>query len=154
MLPDRSEYPELTSREDFRERKKLAALAFSDRLKQALKEAGSLSLKPRVVQKAFNAQFSGRPVGTYAVRKWLRGESIPTQEKIRALAQWLGVSANWLRFGAEPAAATAAVKPCEQDMVRNYLSLPSEYQELARRMILILLEKSRRRTGEERNSRL
>lgn len=27
------------------------------------------------------------------------GESIPTQEKIRVLAKWLGVPADWLRFG-------------------------------------------------------
>jgi transcriptional regulator with XRE-family HTH domain len=29
----------------------------------------------------------------------LQGEAIPTQEKLRALAQWLGVPADWLRFG-------------------------------------------------------
>ncbi len=35
----------------------------------------------------------------HAARKWLQGESIPTQEKLRALASWLGVPADWLRFG-------------------------------------------------------
>ena len=35
----------------------------------------------------------------HAARKWLQGESIPTQEKLRALAGWLDVPADWLRFG-------------------------------------------------------
>ena len=29
------------------------------------------------------------------------GESIPTQEKLRVLARWLSVRADWLRFGGE-----------------------------------------------------
>ncbi|MFM7522905.1 MAG: hypothetical protein ACKO4M_01855, partial [Betaproteobacteria bacterium] len=39
------------------------------------------------------------PVTVHAARKWLQGESIPTQEKLRALASWLDVPADWLRFG-------------------------------------------------------
>jgi len=35
----------------------------------------------------------------HAARKWLQGESIPTQEKLRALPTWLDVPADWLRFG-------------------------------------------------------
>ena len=40
-----------------------------------------------------------------ACRKWLLGETIPTQERVVALAGWLDVSASWLRYGAasEPA---------------------------------------------------
>jgi transcriptional regulator with XRE-family HTH domain len=38
-------------------------------------------------------------VTVHAARKWLQGESIPTQEKLRALAGWLDVPADWLRFG-------------------------------------------------------
>ena len=35
----------------------------------------------------------------HAARKWIVGEAIPTQEKLRALASWLVVPAEWLRFG-------------------------------------------------------
>lgn len=34
-----------------------------------------------------------------AARKWLKGEAIPTQDKIHILARWIGVSPQWLRFG-------------------------------------------------------
>ena len=44
-------------------------------------------------------RFNGHPVTVHAARKWLQGESIPTQEKLRALAAWLDVPADWLRFG-------------------------------------------------------
>lgn len=35
-----------------------------------------------------------------AVQKWLTGKAYPTSDKIETLADWLGVSAHWLRFGA------------------------------------------------------
>jgi hypothetical protein len=47
----------------------------------------------------FNLRYDGSPVTVHAARKWLLGAAIPTQGKLRALAQWLGVSAEWLRFG-------------------------------------------------------
>lgn len=37
---------------------------------------------------------------SHAARKWLMAESIPAQAKLKTLAEWLGVSAEWLRFGA------------------------------------------------------
>ena len=39
------------------------------------------------------------PVTTHAARKWLMGEAMPTQDRIQLLAEWLNVSASWLRFG-------------------------------------------------------
>lgn len=54
---------------------------------------------PTRIAREFNLRYHGNPITSQAVRKWLAGESIPSQEKIRFLALWLNVSAQWLRFG-------------------------------------------------------
>jgi transcriptional regulator with XRE-family HTH domain len=72
---------------------------FSERLQQALRSANYSPDSPTQLAREFNIRFPGRPITVHAARKWLVGEAIPTQEKLRTLAQWLGVPAEWLRFG-------------------------------------------------------
>src|SRR3954471_16953373 len=72
---------------------------FSERLQQALRNADYSPDSPTQLAREFNIRFTGRPITVHAARKWLVGEAIPTQEKLRTLAQWLGVQAEWLRFG-------------------------------------------------------
>jgi transcriptional regulator with XRE-family HTH domain len=72
---------------------------FSGRLQQALRDADYSPDSPTQLAREFNIRFPGRPITVHAARKWLVGEAIPTQEKLRTLAQWLGVPAEWLRFG-------------------------------------------------------
>jgi transcriptional regulator with XRE-family HTH domain len=72
---------------------------FSKRLQQALRNADYSPESPTLLAREFNVRFAGNPITVHAARKWLQGEAIPTQEKLRALAQWLGVPADWLRFG-------------------------------------------------------
>ena len=71
---------------------------FSERLKRALLNAHYYPNSPTKLAREFNLRFDGKPVTIHAVRKWLIGESIPTQDKIRCLATWLCVSSSWLRF--------------------------------------------------------
>jgi hypothetical protein len=73
--------------------------AFSNRLIQELKRIGQPISSPTQVARAFNKNFSGQPVRAQTVRKWLLSEGMPTQPKLIALAAWLGVSAQWLRYG-------------------------------------------------------
>jgi len=54
---------------------------------------------PSYLAREFNLRYHGDPVTAQAVRKWLTGTALPSQDKIRALAHWLDVSAHWLRFG-------------------------------------------------------
>jgi transcriptional regulator with XRE-family HTH domain len=72
---------------------------FSKRLQQSLRNADYSPESPTLLAREFNVRFAGNPITVHAARKWLQGEAIPTQEKLRALAQWLGVPAEWLRFG-------------------------------------------------------
>jgi transcriptional regulator with XRE-family HTH domain len=71
---------------------------FSMRLRETLRRA-SCSESATHLAREFNSRFAGDPVSVHAARKWLMGEAIPTQEKLRLLSQWFGVSAEWLRFG-------------------------------------------------------
>ena len=77
--------------------------AFSERLCSALVRAGC-SLSPTVFAQEFNLRTDCLAISTHAARKWLRGEAIPTQDKLVVLSRWLILSPQWLRFGEGPAA--------------------------------------------------
>src|SRR6476619_4237714 len=79
---------------------------FSGRLQLALRNADYSPDSPTPLAREFNIRFAGRPITVHAARQWLVGEAIPTQEKLRTLAQWLGVPAEWLRFGGAEAIST------------------------------------------------
>lgn len=73
--------------------------AFAKRLKESLRKAEVDPRSSTRVAREFNLRYPGEPITTQAVRKWLEAESLPSQDKLRALAQWLEVPAQWLRFG-------------------------------------------------------
>jgi hypothetical protein len=59
-----------------------------------------------VLARNFNMRYPWQPITVHAARKWLLGEAIPTQDKMRVIAEWLSVSVMWLRYGeGEEAAA-------------------------------------------------
>jgi hypothetical protein len=78
----------------FKERKE-----FAERLQAALRQAKQPADSPTALARGFNSRFPGSAITVHAARKWLMAESIPTQDKLRTLAQWLQVPAEWLRFG-------------------------------------------------------
>ena len=73
--------------------------AFSRRLKESLRKAGVDHKSSTRVAREFNLRYPGQPVSSQAVRKWLEAASLPSQDKLRSLASWLDVPAQWLRFG-------------------------------------------------------
>lgn len=74
---------------------------FALRLQSALRQARQSPESPTALARGFNSRFPGRAITVHAARKWLLAESIPTQDKLRTLAQWLQVPAEWLRFGTQ-----------------------------------------------------
>jgi transcriptional regulator with XRE-family HTH domain len=52
-----------------------------------------------VLEKEFNSRYWGRSVTFQAVSRWLRGEAIPSQEKLQVLADWLRIEPHVLRYG-------------------------------------------------------
>jgi transcriptional regulator with XRE-family HTH domain len=72
---------------------------FSVRLKKELERLGLPLSSPTRIAAEFNTKYPGSKVAAQTVRKWLFAEAIPTQAKLVALAEWLEVSEQWLRFG-------------------------------------------------------
>lgn len=72
---------------------------FSRRLREAIRGAGLDARSPTRIAREFNLRYHGEAVSPQAVRKWLAGKALPSQDKIRALGLWLDVPAHWLRFG-------------------------------------------------------
>ncbi len=81
---------------------------FSKRLKEAMRKA-RVEAGPTRFAREFNLRHHGEPVTAQTARKWLYGGALPTQDKLRTLAQWLEVSLQWLRYG-EAERSHAAVR--------------------------------------------
>ncbi|MDR3481520.1 MAG: hypothetical protein P4L91_12515 [Burkholderiaceae bacterium] len=125
---------------------------FSARLQQALRRGGYSPDSPTQLAREFNVRFSGRPITVHAARKWLVGEAIPTQEKLRTLAEWLGVAAEWLRFGGnDPQHEGQVAEPgCRYDaidvkLVADLQQLDEQYREVAREFIRMLVRLNARK---------
>jgi hypothetical protein len=92
----------------------------------------------------FNIRFAGRPITVHAARKWLVGEAMPTQDKMRALADWLHVPIMWLRFGGDEKNSTVSTadsdfKLAELKLISDLQLLDEHHQTMVREFIRILL---------------
>lgn len=120
---------------------------FSERLQLALKNAHYSPDSPTRLAREFNIRFDGRPITVHAARKWLVGEAIPTQEKLRMIAQWLGVPAEWLRFGAAVDGAEHADEPngaarfesADVKLMADLQRLDEHHRQIAREFIRMLV---------------
>ena len=106
---------------------------FGRRLCASLK-ACDIEPRPSPVTAEFNARFPGTNVGIHTVRKWLIGETIPTQEKLVVLAEMLGVHPDWLRFGdAAQRKDARAASVIGAPYSRHELALISDFKRLVPR---------------------
>ncbi len=121
-------------------------LDFSHRLQQALRDADYPPNSPTWLAREFNQRFSGHPVTVHAARKWLQGESIPTQEKLRELACWLSVPADWLRFGNVEQRKGGGVPPSgDAKLLAQLQQLDEHHQMIARELLRALIKASRKK---------
>ena len=84
--------------------------AFAERLRAALNNGPDLVKGPTELALQFNLRYHGDPVTTPTADKWLKGLSIPKNDKIETLATWLEVSPHWLHYGPEPVMPAAKTK--------------------------------------------
>ena len=121
--------------------------SFSERLQQALKNAHYSPDSPTRLAREFNIRFDGRPITVHAARKWLVGEAIPTQEKLRMIAQWLGVPAEWLRFGGgesitsggEGTGGVSRFESADVKLIADLQRLDEHHRQIAREFIRMLV---------------
>ncbi len=124
---------------------------FSERLQTALRNADYSPDSPTQLAREFNIRFEGRPITVHAARKWLVGEAIPTQEKLRTLAQWLGVPAEWLRFGGEGdgqtqgSGALSRFESADVKLIADLQRLDEHHQAIAREFIRMLVRINRQK---------
>lgn len=127
---------------------------FSQRLLQALRQANLPANSPTRIALEFNLRFHGKPVTSQAIRKWLQGGAIPAQDKIRLLANWLGVSAEWLRFGDSAKAnnlrqETAAYQMDDLGIAKDVLLLTDGHKQAVRALVDALLKAERDIAGND-----
>lgn len=123
--------------------------AFGNRLLDALEQAGVQARSPTRLALEFNLRYWGRPVTTQAVRKWISGKAIPSQDKVTVLAKWLNVSAEWLRFGEGAvnggdsmvgmvSQEIPAYHAQDVDLFRDFVTLNDEHKQIVRELVLTL----------------
>ena len=120
-------------------------LAFAQRLREAMIRAG-YEPRPAVLEREFNQRYWGRPMTLHGVRRWLQGETLPTQNKLLKLAEWLGVEPQTLRFGDEVAQAVRKRRKAwdegigyqEREIFELFLKLPVPQRNVAREVIVAL----------------
>jgi transcriptional regulator with XRE-family HTH domain len=115
--------------------------AFRERLLSALKDAGVAITSPTRIALQFNLLHHGKPVTAQAVRKWLAGQAIPSQEKLLTLAKWLNISASSLRFGSDGPTEGAATfsQRAELELALDIVKLNAEHQLVVKSVIATLL---------------
>ncbi|MBK9324865.1 MAG: hypothetical protein IPN00_00510 [Hydrogenophilales bacterium] len=120
--------------------------AFAQRLKMALAAIGDDGSSPTRLAKAFNRRYPGSPVTLHAARKWLQGEAIPSQDKLRILADWLGVASDWLRYGNESPTCHAKERApsLDYELAREISALSLPHQDVVRALVKSLLEAEKR----------
>ena len=117
--------------------------AFSRRLRDALERIGDNGSSPARLAREFNRRYPGSPVTLHAVRKWLLGDALPAQDKLRVLAAWLGVTPEWLRFGAADDATPSytlreAPPGVDFSLARDIAALSVAQQEVIRALVRVL----------------
>ena len=116
---------------------------FANRLRDAMTAAG-YEPRPAVLEREFNTRYWGKPMTLHGVRRWLRGETLPTHEKLLVLAEWLAVPPQQLRFGGEVtqrvqqrrARWDSGVGYEDRDIFEAFLKLPVPQLRLIREVIL------------------
>ena len=112
---------------------------FARRLIQALGHAG-IEDSPTTLAHYFNLHSADNVVTMHGARRWLLGQSIPTQVHLNALAKMLGVSSAWLLLGqgqmVDPRPDKDSVQ--EHDVMDAYHMLTNPQRELVDNLIRML----------------
>ena len=116
---------------------------FSNRLRATMAKAG-YTASPAVLLHEFNLRWHGRSISNQAAWSWLNSKSIPTQDKMQVLAEWLKVEPQVLRFGDSVLQSVRehqkrwdeGIGYLERDTFAAFLQLPAPQRKLIREVIL------------------
>lgn len=118
---------------------------FAERLRQAMASRG-YDPKPAVLEREFNQRYWGKAVTLHGVRRWLRGETFPSNDKLLVLAEWLQVLPHELRDGSSVSKRVMERRKrwdeigyAEREVFEAYLKLPMPHRKVVREVILAFL---------------
>jgi hypothetical protein len=119
-----------------------ASKKFAKRLHDAMRAAG-YEARPAVLEREFNLRYMGKPMTLHGVRRWLLGESLPRQDKLVTLAEWLRIPPQELRYGTEiekrvkqeRARWDEGIGYLERETFESFLSLPAPQRKIVREII-------------------
>ncbi len=112
---------------------------FAKNLKRIMVEMG---LKPMasVLEPRFNLQNYGKDISPHGVAKWLRGESLPSYDKMITLAKVLNVQPNELqpdfKLKEEKQIKQEKIGYQNEELCKAFLSLSVEQKKIVREIIL------------------
>ncbi len=120
---------------------------FGARLRNALREAG-LGEGSKELADLVSAH-GGEALSPQAVHRWIRGQSIPRPENVRALAKALKIGPGQLYGDAKSSGVgeerqTWTANARDQHAIDAYLALPVESRRVVRELIDLLRTSSRR----------
>jgi hypothetical protein len=112
-------------------------------------EAEGFDAKPSVLEREFNLRYFGKKsVTLHGVRRWLLGETIPSEDKLEVLKDWLGLDASELNLGKvsrgtlkDDRGTWKNPSPQEQEAIDAFLSLSAPDKKVVRDVILALVRK-------------
>lgn len=122
-------------------------IEFTKRLRAAMTAAG-YSTSPSVLEHEFNLRWPGKSISNQAAWGWLNSRSIPTQDKLQVLAEWLKIEPDVLRFGTSVSTAvqqhqkrwSEGIGHLEQETFDAFLQLPAPQRKIIREVILTFMK--------------
>ncbi len=124
-------------------------IEFTERLRAAMLEAGYVA-SPSVLEHEFNLRWPGKSISNQAAWGWLNNRSIPMQDKMLVLAEWLKVEPDVLRFGTAVRLSVQQRQKrwdegtgyLEREAFDAFLLLPAEQRKIIREVILTFAKAS------------
>ena len=115
---------------------------FSARLRDALKGVG-ITPSASVLERLFNSRYEGTSVTAQAASQWLNGKAIPRQDKMRVLANIVGLEVHALQYGGKRVSEVKAewgpvMTAQDRAMVDSFLHLPTPQRKLVRELVAVL----------------
>lgn len=128
---------------------------FAQNFIKFLKQKG-IEPRPCVVDREFHLHHYGNDITQQAIRKWLQGESLPNNERLQTLADWLGVELTDL-VSEERAYKIKKMKNKQNSKkslwellqsndtdrltIETFLKLPSEHKKIVQDVIMAIYNK-------------
>jgi hypothetical protein len=117
---------------------------FTERLIFSLRES-EITQSPTILCKILKIKEPKLVLSVHAVRKWLHAESVPTQNKLKLLADLLNVNPHWLRYGQELKVRDNKIKKSNKNILNEYNFLDLRQKKYILEIVKALAEQHKKK---------